>query len=485
MKSMRKWLLGAAILILWSGDLRAETPPVLVLMHVTVVDATGAAAKFDQTALISDGKITSLGPAAGAKVPKGAQIVDARGKYLIPGLWDMHVHLAGVSADPSWSKQVLLPLLLANGIVGIRDMGGDLETLLAWKQSIEAGALPGPHIVASGPWLAGSGKKSPEQIPVSNEEEARAAVRDLKKRGADFIKILTMPSREAFFAVADEAKKQGLSFVGHVPAQITAAEASDAGMHSIEHIVYSAIAFDCSSKETELRQAALAAREKHDQKALAAIDMQAIDSYSPEKAAALWERFKKNETWAVPTLASIAAILPPRETPEQQAKDPGLEFIPENLRKQWDPRVADNQMSAGEVQWWTRQFANDYKLAGEMHRAGVMMLAGSDSLDRFVFPGESLHKELQLLQDAGFTPMEALQSATLDAARFLGGEKEFGTIAVGQRADLVLLEANPLENIGNTSKIVGIVRGGRYLDRAALDALLLRAKADAKAAKVN
>jgi imidazolonepropionase-like amidohydrolase len=376
-------------------------------------------------------------------------------------------------------------LLISSGIVGVRDMGGDLETLLAWKRAIEAGMLLGPHIIASGPWLAGNGKKSAEQIPVSNEEEARAAVRDLKKRGADFIKILTLPSREAFFAVADEAKKQGLTFVGHVPSQITASEASDAGMHSIEHIVYSALAFDCSSKEPELRKAAGAAREKHDQKALADLGTQAIDSYSAEKAAALWARFKKNDTWEVPTLASIAAILPPKITPEQQALDSQLDFVPESLRKQWDPRAPDNQMSASAQQWWTKQFANDFKLAREMHRAGVLMLAGSDSLDRFVFPGESLHKELQLFQQNGFSPMEALQSATRDAARFLGREKEFGTIAVGRSADLVLLDANPLDNIANTSKIAGVVRGGAFLDRGALDKLLAQAKAAAKAVQVN
>jgi imidazolonepropionase-like amidohydrolase len=467
------------------AGLHAETPPTLAITHVTVIDATGAAPKSDETVVIAAGKIIQLGPAAGIKPPKGAQIVDAQGKYLIPGLWDMHVHLAGVSADPSWSKQVFLPLLIANGIVGVRDMGGDLESLLAWKNAIEAGTLLGPHIIASGPWLASGGKKSPEQFPVSNEEEARAAVRDLKQRGADFIKILTLPSREVFYALADEAKKQGLTFVGHVPSQVTAAEASEAGMHSIEHIVYSALAYDCSSKEDDLRQRAGAAQARRDQKALADIDMQAIDTYSPEKAAALYARFKKNGTWEVPTLASIAAILPPKITPEHQATDPQLEYVPEALRKQWDPRVPDNQLSAGAQNWWTRQFANDYKLAGEMHRAGVLMLAGSDSLDRFVFPGESLHKELQLLQDDGFSPMEALQSATRDAARFLGHEKEFGTIAIGQRADLVLLDANPLENIANASKIEGVIRGGAFLDRGALDILLGQAKAAAKAVRGN
>lgn len=478
-------LFAAVVICAASSTAHSETSPLIAITHVTVIDATGAPPAPDQTVILSGSRITNLGPSAKIKTPKEARVIDAHGKFLIPGLWDMHVHLAGVSADPSWSKQVFLPLLLANGVTGVRDMGGDLEALLSWKRDVESGALLGPHIVASGPWLAGSGKKSPEQFPVANAEEARAAVRELKQRGADFIKIISLPSREAFLAVADEAKKQELTFVGHVPPVVTASEASDAGMHGIEHIVYSELAYDCSSREEELRQAAREARAKHDGKALAEISLQAIDSYSPEKAAALWARFKRNGTWEVPTLASIAAILPPRMPPEQQAHDPQLEFVTETLRKQWDPRLPDNQMSAEDQKWWTKQFANDYKLAGEMHRAGVTMLAGSDSLDRFVFPGESLHKELTLFVDDGFTPMEALQSATSDAARFLNRENDFGTIAVGKWADLVLLDADPLQNIGNTSKISAVIRGGVYLDRAALDHLLVQAKTAAKAVPVK
>ena len=467
----------------------SETPPgtpkSIAVTHVTVIDVTGAPALADQTVVITGTTIAAIGPAAELQPPKDAQRIDARGKFLIPGLWDMHVHLAGVSADPAWSKQVFLPLLLANGITGVRDMGGDLEALLSWKREVESGALLGPHIVASGPWLAGSGKKSPEQFPVANPDEARAAVRELKQRGADFVKILTMPSRETFFAAAEESKKQGLTFVGHVPSQVTAAEASDAGMRSIEHIVYSQLAYDCSGREEELQKAAAAAREKRDGKALAGLSMEAIDTYSPAKAAALWVRFKRNGTWVDPTLASIAAILPPRTTPEQQASDPQLDFVPQALRKEWDPRLPANRMSAEDQSWWTKQFANDYKLTREMHRAGVLLLAGSDSLDRFVFPGESLHKELELLEDDGFSPVEALQCATRDAARFLDREKDFGSIAVGKQADLVLLDANPSENISNTRKIYAVVRGGTYLDRSALDRLLAQSKAAAKAVPVH
>jgi len=462
----------------------AQTEGTLALTHVTVVDpgaAAGVGPKTDQTVLIAEGRIVAVGPSGEVQAPKGARVIDERGRFLIPGLWDMHVHIAGVSADPAWSKKVILPELIAYGITGVRDMGGDLEALLAWKREVEAGRLLGPHIVAAGPMLVPGGKKNAEQYPVANAEEGRQAVRELKQRGADFIKIIGMPSREAFFAVADEAKKQGLWFVGHVPAVVTATEASDAGMHSIEHIVYSGLAFDCSSREEELREAAMEARAKRDAKASAQTFLDAIDSYSAEKAAALWARFKKNGTWVVPTLESISVQAGSPLTAEEQAQDPGLDFVPEALRKEWDPRVAGNQAAEAGRKWWARQFANDEKLTREMHRAGVATLAGSDSLDRFVFPGSSLHKELQLLQKNGYTPREALASATSDAARFLGREKEFGSVAAGAQADLVVLEANPLDDIANTSRIRAVIRGGVFLDRASLDRLLAEAKAAAKA----
>ena len=146
-----------------------------------------------------------------------------------------------------------------------------------------------------------------------------------------------------------------------------------------------------------------------------------------------------------------------------------------------DPRSPENQVTKEDQEWWSRQFANDERLASLMHRAGVAMLAGSDSLDRFVFPGPSLHDELKLLQSNGFTPLEALQSATRDAARFLSREKDFGTVAAGAHADLVLLDANPLEDISNAAKINSVVREGVFLDRASLDRLLEQAKAAAQA----
>lgn len=444
----------------------------LVLTHVGIVDTAAQKVLDDQTVVIYAGHIAATGPTERAELPKSARMVDARGKYLIAGLWDMHVHVAGVSAEPAWSKQVLLPLLLANGIVGVRDMGGDLEALLSWKREAEAGTILAPHIVAAGPWLAGGGKKTPEQYPVANAEEARTAVRDLKRRGADFIKIISLPSREALFAVADECKKERMEFAGHLPLQVTAAEASEAGMRSIEHFFYSSFSISLSSKEDDLRKRMIAAQGKGDSAAWEQISREADETYSAEKAAALFQRFKKNGTWVTPTLASMDITSRPELW---STEDPLLALVPPELAKEWRAS-ASNERAKKRAAWLARQVATDWKLAGELHRAGVSQLMGSDSLDTFVFPGESLHKEMAELVRAGFTPGEALDAATRGAARFLKREQDFGAVAAGHVADLVILDANPLENIANTRKINAVVRGGSYLDRAALDHLLAEAK---------
>lgn len=227
---------------------RGAGAPRITFVHATVIDTTGGPPQKDVSVTISGGRIERVGQsAASADAAEGGRgrVIDARGKFLIPGLWDMHTHVAGINADPKWAKDVLIPLLVANGITGIRDMGGDLEALEGWRHAIESGAIPGPHIVAAGPMLLPAGRAGapatpvdPAVVRIGSPEEARAAVDSLQKRGADFIKVIQLP-RDAYFAMAEEAKKDGISFVGHVPTRVTAVETSNAGQKSIEHIIYS------------------------------------------------------------------------------------------------------------------------------------------------------------------------------------------------------------------------------------------------------
>jgi len=456
----------------------------LAITHVSIVNSQGPPQK-DMTVVVSGGVIEWIGASADLKRParKDEIELDTRGKFLIPGLWDMHTHVAGINADPAWSKVVLLPLLVANGITGIRDMGGDLHALQDWRGEIASGALLGPQIVTPGPMLVpeprvGSAKSTdPSILQVGSPEEARSAVDALQKQGADFIKVIQL-SREAYFAVAEESKEDGITFAGHIPSGVTASEASAAGQKSIEHIIYSSLALDCSSQEAELRRRLLEAAAKRDGSDAAVFD-DADKTYSPQKAAALWATFNRNGTWVTPTLYSISMLA---HAPQESPDDPQLAFLPPALQKEWRPAVPPSQKDLADAAWWERQYENDRKLTGEMHRAGVSLLAGSDSLDRYVFVGSSLHDELRELVGAGLTPQQALQAATENPAEFLG-RKDIGMIAVGRRADMVLLDADPSQKIENTQKISAVVLAGQFLSRKDLDALLEKARAAASPAK--
>jgi hypothetical protein len=290
------------------------------------------------------------------------------------------------------------------------------------------------------------------------------------------VKIIEV-SRDAYFAIAGESKKDGISFAGHIPTDVNAIEASNAGQNSIEHIIYSSLAFDCSSQEQELRQRAAEASRKREGQSVATITDEANQTFSSEKAAALWQTFKRNGTWVTPTLFSIYANA---HHLEDSPSDPHLAFLPATLRKEWTPLQNPTQDDRESAAWWQRQFANDRKLTGEMHHAGVRLLAGSDSLDRYVFVGSSLHQELQMLVTAGLTPLDALRAATRNPADFLG-RKDLGAIAAGNRADLVLLDADPAVDIANTQRISAVILAGDFLSRASLDRMLEKAKAAAAA----
>jgi len=442
----------------------------IALVHTTAIDPEAGSSRPDQTVVISGDRIISISQ---APPPSDARVIDGRGKFLVPGLCDMHVHIAGVTADAKWSRQTLLPLLIAHGVTTIRDMGGDLDALQSWRKEIEAGRLVGPRIYCAGPMLDGGKSEPPSLRAISTPDEGRAAVRDLKAKGADFIKVLSRLGRENYFAIADEAKKQGMALVGHVPNSIHASEASVAGQKSIEHIFYSNLTFDCSVHETELRQKSSEARAKGDSVAAGAARDAANASFSPDKANTLWQTLVRNNTWVVPTLVAMRTIGQQRELAR---KDPSeLCYLPSALRKNWAPGEIEKQVSAKVASWYFAQFQNDLKIARSMHDAGVQMMAGSDSLDPFNFPGPSLHDELQLLTEVGFTPLEALQAATSQPARFLN-IPDFGALRPGASADLVLLEADPLANIANTRKIAAVVVRGKFYSREDLDRMLSEAR---------
>jgi imidazolonepropionase-like amidohydrolase len=446
----------------------------LAVTHVTVIDGTGAPARPDVTVVIVGDRITELDPANKARVPKNARVVDATGKFLIPGLWDMHVH---------WGHKDYLPLFIANGVTGMRLMWGNASHH-QWRKEIGDGSLLVPRMAIAStivdgpkPWWRGS-------IAVSNEVEARQAVAKSKEDGADFVKVYWLLPREAYFAIADEAKKQGIPFAGHVPFAVSAAEASDAGQKSIEHL--EGFAEACSTREEELlKETKNAWLEAHSEPrgphpptiaSMHRLMRMTFETFSPEKADALFARLKQNHTWVCPTLRLYRGLT---SDPKTSQNDPPLKYLPPDLRTRWfgNADAASKERTAEDVELAKAVFKRALEIVGMMRRAGIEFLAGTDVPVPYGFPGFTLHDELAVLVQAGFTPMEALQAATRNPARFLDKEKDLGTIEKGKIADLVLLDANPLQDISNTQKIEAVVFAGRLIPRSELAEMLAKVEA--------
>jgi len=455
----------------------------LVLTHVTVIDVVRGQAQPDRTVVILGGHITNIDESAKIAVPRDSQVVDATGKFLIPGLWDAHVHLANFNVL-DWGPSLSLPLLVANGVTGVRDMGGKFEVIKALRKQIADGALVGPHIIAAGPQLGGASKDQeiPDRWLTSNTAETgQQSVITLKQAGVDFIKIQSLVPRDAYFAIVAESKRQGLPFVGHVPELISAVEASDAGQRSMEHLM--GIWQSCSSTEPELRASMAEALKDPKSTPQFIVDRVefglpprgTLDTFSEVKASELFERFVRNGTWQVPTLVEEQsfALLVSNELMDQR----GMKYVPPLMLKEWDlPRIL-LPLGDDDRKDLVRIVPMMLDVVGRMHRAGVRIMAGTD-MPWLVVPGFSLHDELVLLVKAGFTPADALRAATSDSVEFLGLQKSLGTVETGKLADLVLLDANPLEDIRNTQKISGVFLQGRYLNRQALDDLLRQVKTE-------
>ena len=466
----------------------APSMPPLVLTHVTVIDTTGGPAQPDMTLVIRGERIVEMGKSGKIRVTPGSQVVDGTGKFLIPGLWDMNVYW--------YDPPDYLPLLIANGVTGVRETLGYAEHH-EFREQIEAGQLLGPRAVIATRWIHGGrvttpSWEAPAGILVSNEAEARQAAIGAQEYGADFIELGGSEnlSREAFFALTDEAKKRGIPLEGAAPASVSVVEASNAGLRCMDEMPSELdveILPACSTHEAELLkswQDALAKRfgpeQQRDTPATSRAGYRArmqlaLETYDQRKAAALFNLLKVNHTWICPTLTARR-----NSVDQSSATDPHLKYVSPANRKWWNdvPYWLPKDRSPEDDALMKRLYQKYFEIIGAMHRAGVEFLAGTTGEEPFFnVPGFSLHDELALLAQAGFTPVEALQTATLNPARFLGREHDFGTVTPGKFADLVLLNANPLEDISNTRKIEAVVYRGRLYLRASLGAMLTRIEA--------
>ena len=467
---MRKTLALLLILFLPSVLLAQATTTLparpLVLMHVTVIDVTGGPSKPDMTVIVVSNHVAAVGKTGKVPIPKNAQVVEASGRFLIPGLWDMHVHAL------TYNKyEYAFPLFIANGVTGIREMGSNLsiEDVNKIRQDVLSGNLLGPRFGAlTYKVFDGAGTQGIIAIGVATPDEGRQLVRTYKQSGADFIKPYNLLSREVYLAILDEAKKQKIPVEGHTPFSMTAAEVSDLGQLVIEHNF--GVLLSCSSNEEELRKQTLS-------KAVPWLqtEAKAAATYDSRKAKKLFEQFARNGTWSCPTV--FFQKMYPLDGDNRAAL--AAQYIPKSLLDTW--RTAYEKAQRNSLpQYRKLRYEMLSRIIVEMYRAGVGILAGTDTGVFYAVPGFSLHDELEELVKAGLSPIEALRTSTLNPATFLHKEKEFGTVTKGKLADLVLLDADPLKDISNTRKINAVVVNGRYLSREVLDRMLSDVEAKAK-----
>lgn len=436
--------LAIATVLLGAGLVRAQTPS-LILAHVTVIDATGAKPRPDVSVEVAQGRILRIQPEI--KPAADERVIDGKGKFLIPGLWDMHVHIT----DPD----VFFPLFLAAGVTGVREMYSGIPANVAaqWRNRPDAPAMLLPGFI-DGPLLLTGGPAPPGSAVLSKPEDVTPVIRYLMSLRADFLKVYNSVPRDAYFELMRQAREAGITVVGHVPEAVSPKEASEAGQKSEEHLINVLLA--CSTEQEALRKKRmeimttpkLTPTERF--RLLGFPETEGLfDTYSQEKAQALFRTFVANGTWHTPTLALLAGFA---KGDDRVRQEPYMQDLsPEGF----DAFIARVRAL----------LERHKKLVGDMHRAGVRFLAGTDvSATNPVNIGTGLHEELALLVESGFTPMEALQTATKNPAEFLGFADQIGTVEPGKIANLVLLDANPLEDIHNIGRVHGVMLHGRYAE---------------------
>ena len=459
----------------------------LVIRNVTLIDGSGGAPQPGMTVVVTGNRITSVGKSP--RVPATAQVVDASGQFMIPGLWDMHIHIH------RWDE---LDVLAANGVSGVRLMSqlpayyrmrvdiGSGRVLGPPRMSIssrifdgllpnqKAAPAPGDTAGEDAEWRAvESGEGRPLALIVTSRAEARQAVATSKATGAEFIKIHDGLTPDAYFAIADEAKKAGLYLSGHVPTGVSVVQLSDSGMRAIEH--FTGMLEGCSTEEDALLKDALAAAALPPRERGArtqALRRQALDTFSAARCTALAAHLAKNDTFLSPTFMPEAGIKADAARVGDLAR-----YVPARLRARWQQDAAAARVpspSADEQQLASALEDRQREIVRIMRRGGVRFLAGTDTGRAWRVSGFSLHDDLVEMNHAGLTPMEVIESATSAPARLLGRDKELGTVQVGKLADLVLLDADPLQQTANTRRINAVVLNGRLLDRQLLDDILAR-----------
>ncbi len=458
---------------------------VSAIVNVNVVDVERGEIRAGQTVVVSEGNITAIGPSASVAAPANAARIPGEGRYVIPGLWDMHVHLRSDQAKP-YIRMVednasLLDLFLPNGVIGIREMGGDIpDDVMRWRKEIKAGTRPGPRILTAGRKIDNDPPAWAGSLGVKTEIEAREAVRQLKQSGADFVKVyFRTVAPDVFRAVIDEAHNQHLKVTGHKPGNMSLQELIETGIDGMQHGEYlpatDRAAFDALVKERAQRAGTAWAMDATEG-AARLIAMQ--DKPEGER---LYKLMAEKGFWVTPTLAVYTHTL--EYGIKDYDGDDRRRYFSAAIWNTWDPKVGFRKPPDARALAVRTEGVKRWEAAAlAAFKAGVPMLVGTDcgANNVHVMPGWSVHEEMQALVRIGLTPAEVLRMATVNPAKWRGDSEREGTIEKGKVADMVLLRANPLTAISHTQEIDGVFQGGRYYSRTDLDAMLKRAESRAK-----
>jgi imidazolonepropionase-like amidohydrolase len=456
----------------------------VVIRAVTVVDVVDGSLRGKQTVLVTGNRITAVGPSDQVRTPRDADLIDAEGRFLIPGLWDMHVHSVG---NVAWDMKVgsignaewHFPLFLAYGITGVRNMNDatadpTLELTRSVKRRLSSGDLLGPRLLANGPSIDGDPPLPSNPVVVRAAAEARAVVNTLADHGADFVKVYTNLSREAYFAIMDQARQRGIRVDGHVPFRVLPVEAADAGQRTFEHLL--AMALGCSTEADAERKEFSRILSDLGRSAgmldLFRHERRLYDKRNPAACKDTIEAYRRNGVAEAPSLVGYHHVVNAKEILSNARN---LRLVPAAVRRNWEKGL-DSEEGRTVVSILAPLVALQLENTRLLHQSGVMLLAATDVGIPMLVPGLSLHEELTMLVDAGLTPLDALRTATVNPAKVLGMADSLGTIEPNKLADLVLLDANPLEDIRNTQRIASVLLNGRYLDRQALDDMLKAAE---------
>lgn len=450
MKSTILWVVLAFISILTSRfTLQAQDE--LLIHNVNVVDVAQGICITHRDLLIRGNTIASIAPTSKKTKPNS---IDGTGKYLIPGLWDMHTH--------NWWQLHFSPLYVANGVLGVRNMYTPMAFIKPLKDSIEQGLIVGPKYYAAGRVLEGAQPEFPDWLVVDSVQKINAALDTLMMEGSDFVKVYNKIPSDVYFTLMDEARKRGLSVQGHLPMAVGAIAASNAGQKSFEHLLGMP---DLCTRDTLFRNKYkynwFAAVMREDDYATLRID----EDYALKN----FEILKQNNTYVCPTLVVWYSYLHPDSLFEN---NPHLPKLTDEISGYWKEEIGKlRKKDQAYKNTALKKYDNLKQVTYLLYKAGVPMLAGTDVMNPYCLPGYSLHDELKLLKDCGIPDAEVLKMATLNAAQFMN-LKNYGEVKPGYQASLVLLQGNPLTDIKQCSNIYGVVLNGIYYDKEALHKLL-------------